>query len=1111
MPNHGARIFNPQRALNRYDICWFAQSWRDEQIMSQAEAEQAEEGATIAPDQHIISARRVVFLTFIVSLAIALTYFWIERQSIAERFVQRELAARDVQASYEVTQVALRTQRIENLVLGNPDRPDLTARSVEIDLAYGSIIPRIGAIRARGVRVYGRVDDTGMSLGELDKFRDPESTAPFELPNIDLTLDDARMRLETPAGPVGLSLRGAGNIRSGFTGKAAALIRDAAIAGCSAPQASAYLDISTKGGVPRFSGPLRADAVRCDDGAITSSKLALQSDISLSARLDAVKAHITGGAEAVRVQGATLASPDIDMRFNGSAEAMQGEGALRMAGLGYSDMRLGQGKVDTRWSWARDGALKADGQLDVQDIRLMDMGAMQDMVQASVATPVGPLVKKLAGGLGALQSGGRMRSQYAVRQESEALHLRLSSLEWAGARGSRIAFGQGGSFDMSLADGRWAMEGNLTSRGGGLPEMALRLQQGEGGGFSGQMDMLPYAAKGARLEASTVRFSAQGGGATRITTTLRLNGPLPDGYVRALELPVDARLDRRGGFVLNPACASVRFAGLKAGSLTLGGNSLRLCPMDGGLIVSRNGVLRGGARLEAPRLEGQVGDTRLRFSAAAAQYGLGDGVFTLSGAKLHLGGDSEPVLLRADALTGAVFSSGLAGEASGIEARIGTVPLLVRDGKAGWAFANGGLEVEGSVIVYDDATPDRFNPLESPDFRFRLANGRIDAGGHLRLPGRKRKVADVAIWHDLDSGVGHADLLMNGLRFDKELQPDEVTHLALGVVANVFGTVNGAGVIDWTPDKVTSSGDFATEGMDLAAAFGPVQGLSTKVHFTDLIGLVSAPGQEVRLASVNPGIEVRDGVIRYALMPEQRVAIEGGQWPFSGGDLTLLPSVMDMSADKARKLTFRVVGLEAGAFIQTLELENISATGTFDGLLPMVFDASGGQIVGGILNARQQGMPPLIIDSVKTLNIPCDPNRQAGNLSYVGQVSNENLGRMGRMAFDALKDLQYKCLTILMDGAIDGEIVTRVTFNGVNRGELSTVPKVISRQFLGLPFIFNITVEAPFRGLMNTAQSFTDPSLLIRQHLGNGYAPVVENRLAVQPSESETMPSGERK
>src|SRR3546814_6450449 len=62
---------------------------------------------------------------------------------------------------------------------------------------------------------------------------------------------------------------------------------------------------------------------------------------------------------------------------------------------------------------------------------------------------------------------------------------------------------------------------------------------------------------------------------------------------------------------------------------------------------------------------------------------------------------------------------------------------------------------------------------------------------------------------------------------------------------------------------------------------------------------------------------------------------------------------------------------------------------------------------------------------------------------------------------------------------------------------------LIFSQFIGLPFIFNVRIEAPFRGLLNTAMSFTDPSLLIHKSLGDGYEPVIENRLAVQPADSE--------
>ena len=1057
------------------------------------------------------SGRRAAFWAAILLLAVlivAILYVWVQRRPIAERFVQRELQSLGVRASYRVSQIALRTQRIENLVLGDPSRPDLTARSVEIDIVYGGILPKVGAVRARGVRVRGRIDEDGLSLGELDKFRDPASTAPFGMPAIDLTLDDARARLETPAGPLALAINGSGNLQSGFRGKIAALIRDASAGGCSTPQASAWLDVRMVARAPRLSGPVRAGALRCAEGRAGLAGLAVETDITLAPDLRRWTGTVRGGASAARAAGATVASPGIDMHFDGTARQTDGRGVLSARALRYDSIVAGASEVRGSWRLAGSRA-GAKGELALYDVNGIDAGALRNAARNAEGSPVGPLLARLSRAVAALEADNVLRGRFALDSGGGRQEMRFSQLELAGGRGGRIGLGDDSSFAVSLPDGRWALNGAVTSEGGDLPRLALRLRQAPGGGFSGQMFVDSYAAPGARIEIEPVRISARPGGVTRIATRLRLDGPMPDGRLTGFTMPLTAEWGR-AGLAVNRDCVPVQAAALSIGGFATGPLQLRACPVNGGFFVLRGGKAGGGMAIEAPRLSGRIGDTPVQMLARSARYRVNDGRFALVGMQTRLGSSEAPVLLSAETLEGGSLAGGLGGRASGMAARIGAVPLLVREGDARWSFERGALALGGALILYDDANPDRFNPLQSPDFRLRLSDGRIDASGTLRLPGRERTIASVKLWHLLESGVGHADLTVDGLRFDRQLQPDEVTHIALGVVANVEGVVNVSGAIDWTPERVASSGAFSTEGTNLAAAFGPVQGLSTRIRFTDLIGLVTAPGQEMRLKLANPGIEVRDGVIRYALLPGQKVAIEGGRWPFAGGELALLPGVMDMSAEQPRRLTFRVVGLDAGAFIQTLELENVSATGTFDGMLPMVFDANGGRIVGGILTARQSGMPPLIIDHVEGLNIPCDPARQGGRLSYVGQVSNENLGRMGRMAFDALKDLQYKCLTITMDGAIDGEVVTQVMFNGVNRGELSTVPKAVASQFVGLPFVFNITIAAPFRGLINTARSYVDPSLVIRQYLDNRPKADGQGGLAVQPRESETMPTGER-
>ena len=81
------------------------------------------------------------------------------------------------------------------------------------------------------------------------------------------------------------------------------------------------------------------------------------------------------------------------------------------------------------------------------------------------------------------------------------------------------------------------------------------------------------------------------------------------------------------------------------------------------------------------------------------------------------------------------------------------------------------------------------------------------------------------------------------------------------------------------PDFVGHSagyGDFTIADMDLAAPFGPVAGMNGTIHFTDLLGMETAPGQTLTMESINPGILVENGVVRYQLLPDQLVKVERG-------------------------------------------------------------------------------------------------------------------------------------------------------------------------------------------------------------------------------------------
>ena len=121
------------------------------------------------------------------------------------------------------------------------------------------------------------------------------------------------------------------------------------------------------------------------------------------------------------------------------------------------------------------------------------------------------------------------------------------------------------------------------------------------------------------------------------------------------------------------------------------------------------------------------------------------------------------------------------------------------------------------------------------------------------------------------------------------------------------------------------------------------------------------------------------------------------------------------------------------------------------------------------------------------------PGRTGGTLSYVGELTDEDLGAYGKLAFDALKSLRYSRFDITLDGDLAGEFLTRIDLDGIARDPVGTRQPaggisgmVVSRvlgQLARIPFDFNIRIQGPFRALIATARSFADPSELIRAAL----------------------------
>lgn len=964
-------------------------------------------------------------------LLIAAAAVWLLRKDIARNYADAEIKRRGIAARYQISEISRTRQRLEQISIGDPANPDLTADWAEVITATGFSGVSVQKIRAGGVRLKGRLIDGRVRFGEVDKFLPPPSDEPFALPDFDIELRDARIRIDTPYGPAAARFDGRGNIADNLSGTLAVLMPAIMInQGCNARGVSAYLKVKTASRRISADGPVRAGAVAC------------------------------GGVDVASAQA------QIDLVTDETFARFDSEIAAETRGLSAPGVSLATTRTTARAAYA-DSRLKADGNFALTGL-LPDAGlidAATRFVRAGDASPLAAFGEQFARAIRGIGRASNAQARFSLEGSTSSGLVIVDTLAVQSNSGAGLRFADGARARLRWPGNAVSVDGAVTLAGGGFPASTIAFDRGSRlDRLSGVASIAPLVAGETRLAMTPLRFG-YGRGGISLATTARFDGPVAGGEVRGLLVPVSVKDGR-----LAVECLPLSFTAFRYASLTLAPFSNRLC-------------LRGGAVTSGPlAIRSKLGGSPLDLAVGSARYELANGRFAANGMTLQLGDPKQPTKLAMAALDGVYRGGEASGRFSGAAGQIGAVPLLLSEIGGDWTFARQALTIKGGLRVADEAKSPRYLPLASDDVALRFADNLITATGTLREPFTRTAVSHVKIMHDLGGARGKAVLDVPGLTFGKALQPERLTSVTLGVIANVEGTLTGRGEINWNERGVTSSGGFRTDNLDFAAAFGPVTGLKGEIALSDLLGLTTPPGQSVSIGSINPGVAVTDGVLRYRLLPDLKLAIEGGRWPFAGGELILAPSILDLNQSAERRLTFRVQGLDAALFVQQMAFENIAVTGRFDGLLPMVFDQNGGRIEGGNLTVREGG----------------------GTLSYIGEVSNAELGRFSKLAFDALKSIRYKRLTLELDGALDGEMVTVVRFNGVNQLPLAQNKNFFLKQFNEIPFLFNITIKAPFRGLFSMVRSFNDPSVFIPR--GLQALPVAPTPpTPVQTKESETV------
>ncbi len=1031
----------------------------------------------------------------LLALVLAVAIVWTMRVRIATDFIDREFARRGVEASYDVKRIGFGAQIFENLVIGDRRRPDLVARRVEVQIRLGLSGPRVGLITARGVRLNGRIEGGRLRLGQVDRLLPPPSGLPFRLPDQRVDVDDAAIALDTPAGQLALAVSGRGNLADGFRGGLAIVSRELRLGECRIARPIARFTVRVVDLRPRIHGPLAMQSVRCGD-ALAVDRPLFDVRAMLAAGIDGWRGATVLRAARLQSGSSGFAGLQGRLTFDGNADDTHGTLELASAAAAAGMMRSARTRLAGRYAVSpRRGDLSLLGEVAVDGLVVRDdaLASIAGALRGAAGTPVGPIADALAAAmLRAGRGGADGRAVIRLAGGDGRGAFRVGDLRLDSRSGAHLVAAGGDGFTYQWPGGAVRLDGAFALSGGGFPDARFTLvQAGAGAPLRGTGRIAPMAAGNARLALGDIGFTATADGRTSFRTVATLDGPLGGGRVTGLSLPLSGRFGR-GGFSLGEGCVSAGFRALHLQNLRLGPSRLPLCPVGRALLWSEGGGLMGGAELRALRLAGRLGDSPIALTSGRLRVDLAGFAATAVAARLGAGDGINR--LDAAGFSGRFVAGGAAGRFDGLVGDLASVPLLLSEGTGSWQFSDGNLAMEGHVAIADRERPGRFHPVVSDDFRLTLASDRIRATGWLNHPASGTRVALATIEHDLGTGAGNAVLDVDDLRFAPGFQPDALTPATVGVVALVDGSLSGQGRIEWDGAGTRSSGTFSTADMDLAVPFGPVEGIATTIRFTDLLGLTSAPGQTARIGLIRTGIDVYDGEVRYQLQPNSHIAIESAAWPLAGGTLALEPTILDFSQESTKYLTFRVTGLDAARFIQLMEFSNLDATGTFDGTIPMQFTQAGGRVANGRLTAREGG----------------------GTLSYIGELSDRDLGAYGVLAFDALKSLRYSRFDITLDGSLDGEFLTRIDLDGIARNPAGTrepgggISGMVVGRVLGqlarIPFNFNIRIAGPFRALVATARSFEDPADLIRASLPQ----LLEERDAadstVQPQESEPVP-----
>jgi hypothetical protein len=190
-----------------------------------------------------------------------------------------------------------------------------------------------------------------------------------------------------------------------------------------------------------------------------------------------------------------------------------------------------------------------------------------------------------------------------------------------------------------------------------------------------------------------------------------------------------------------------------------------------------------------------------------------------------------------------------------------------------------------------------------------------------------------------------------------------------------------------------------------------VDRLSGVIVISDLVRLATPPEQKLAMAGLTAGLPLEAGELQFSLAGGRRLTIDRAAWTVAGGRLQADPGVVDLAGDA--RLVLRAEDIDLQQLLQLAQVEGLQATGRLRGTLPLRLAGDTVTVEDGVLETVGAG---------QVRYVPAEPPAFLTDTSQGGSA----------ILASALKNFQYKTVTLGLSGVVGGEQKLRLQLQGAN-------------------------------------------------------------------------------